>query len=83
MQAVEAKCTVRSCIRIPTSLGPPPSVGDWGCVPSMEQLGLSSQSVGLYTGRVYCISINLDSNPVEKFEKRHKLNLKLNAKFVL
>ncbi|XP_031276418.1 cryptochrome DASH, chloroplastic/mitochondrial isoform X3 [Pistacia vera] len=44
-QAVEAKCTVRGCIRVPTSLGPAPSVGDWGCVPSTEQLGLQSQKV--------------------------------------
>ncbi|KAF7830199.1 cryptochrome DASH, chloroplastic/mitochondrial [Senna tora] len=42
---VEAKCTVRSCIKLPTSLGPPPEVGDWGCLPSLEQLGLSSQNV--------------------------------------
>ncbi|XP_024025530.1 cryptochrome DASH, chloroplastic/mitochondrial [Morus notabilis] len=44
-KAVEAKCTVRSCIKIPTSLGPPPSIDDWGCVPSIEQFGLSSKNV--------------------------------------
>ncbi|RZC15512.1 Cryptochrome DASH, chloroplastic/mitochondrial isoform B [Glycine soja] len=42
---VETKCTIRSCIKLPASLGPPPTVQDWGCLPSLEQLGLSSQSV--------------------------------------
>ncbi|KAJ0090680.1 hypothetical protein Patl1_12726 [Pistacia atlantica] len=49
--SVEAKCTVRGCIRVPTSLGPAPSVGDWGCVPSTEQLGLQSQKASLYVSR--------------------------------
>lgn len=46
LQLVETKCTIRSCIKLPASLGPPPTVQDWGCLPSLEQLGLSSQSVG-------------------------------------
>ncbi|KHG11724.1 Cryptochrome DASH, chloroplastic/mitochondrial [Gossypium arboreum] len=33
--SVEAKCTIRGCIRLPTSLGPPPSVDDWGIIPSV------------------------------------------------
>ncbi|GMN39796.1 hypothetical protein TIFTF001_009023 [Ficus carica] len=45
LQAVEAKCKVRSCIKIPASLGPPPSIDDWGCVPSIEDFGLSSKNV--------------------------------------
>ncbi|KAL5190122.1 Cryptochrome DASH, chloroplastic/mitochondrial [Glycine soja] len=45
LQLVETKCTIRSCIKLPASLGPPPTVQDWGCLPSLEQLGLSSQSV--------------------------------------
>ncbi|KAK9207716.1 hypothetical protein WN944_000062 [Citrus x changshan-huyou] len=40
--SIEAKCTVRGCIRIPSSFGPPPSVVDWGSVPLIEQLGLHS-----------------------------------------
>ncbi|XP_044463973.1 cryptochrome DASH, chloroplastic/mitochondrial [Mangifera indica] len=44
-KSIEAKCTVRGCTRIPTFLGPPPSVGDWGCVPSIKQLGLQPQKV--------------------------------------
>ncbi|KAL5558282.1 hypothetical protein UlMin_034493 [Ulmus minor] len=44
-KAFEAKCTIRSCIKMPTSLGPAPSISDWGCIPSMDQLGLSSQNV--------------------------------------
>lgn len=42
---VEAKCTVRSCIKLPASLGPPPLVEDWGSLPSLDQLGLCSQNV--------------------------------------
>nr|KYP57217.1 hypothetical protein KK1_003475 [Cajanus cajan] len=42
---VEDKCTIRSCIKLPASLGPPPLVEDWGCLPSLEQLGLCSQNV--------------------------------------
>ncbi|KAF4403379.1 hypothetical protein G4B88_008025 [Cannabis sativa] len=46
MQAVESKCSIRGCIKMPASLGPPPpSIGDWGCIPSTESLGLSSQDV--------------------------------------
>ncbi|KAJ1420138.1 Rossmann-like alpha/beta/alpha sandwich fold [Sesbania bispinosa] len=44
-KAVEAKCTIRTCIKLPASLGPPPLIEDWGCLPSLEQLGLSSQHV--------------------------------------
>ncbi|KAJ9167574.1 hypothetical protein P3X46_019196 [Hevea brasiliensis] len=44
-KSVEAKCTIRCCFKIPTSLAPPPSVEDWGCVPSIDQLGLQSQKV--------------------------------------
>ncbi|KAK3212947.1 hypothetical protein Dsin_017653 [Dipteronia sinensis] len=44
-KSVEAKSKVRGCIKIPASLGPPPSVNDWGCVPSIDQLGLQSQKV--------------------------------------
>ncbi|KAI9106620.1 hypothetical protein K1719_022148 [Acacia pycnantha] len=44
-KTVEAKCTVRSCIKLPKSLGPPPLVGDWGCLPSLEQLGFCSPNV--------------------------------------
>ncbi|XP_027942336.1 cryptochrome DASH, chloroplastic/mitochondrial [Vigna unguiculata] len=42
---IEAKCTIRSCIKLPPSLGPPPLIEDWGCLPSLEQLGLGSQNV--------------------------------------
>ncbi|TKY74648.1 Cryptochrome DASH [Spatholobus suberectus] len=42
---VEAKCTVRTCIKLPASLGPPPLIEDWGCLPSLEQLGLCLQNV--------------------------------------
>lgn len=64
LQAVEAKCTVRSCIKIPTSLGPPPSIDDWGCVPSIEQFGLSSKNVCMYVDFVYCTSIQWTSYAV-------------------
>ncbi|KAG2400213.1 Cryptochrome protein [Vigna angularis] len=45
LQIIEAKCTIRSCIKLPPSLGPPPLIEDWGCLPSLEQLGLCSQNV--------------------------------------
>ncbi|KAH9760048.1 cryptochrome DASH [Citrus sinensis] len=44
-KSIEAKCTVRGCIRIPSSFGPPPSVVDWGSVPLIEQLELHSPKV--------------------------------------
>ncbi|KAL9439789.1 hypothetical protein AB3S75_018628 [Citrus x aurantiifolia] len=44
-KSIEAKCTVRGCIRIPSSFGPPPGVVDWGSVPLIEQLGLHSPKV--------------------------------------
>nr|XP_023907576.1 cryptochrome DASH, chloroplastic/mitochondrial [Quercus suber] len=49
-KSVEAKCNIRSCIRTPTCLGPPPSIDDWGCVPSMDQLGAYSQSQNVSKG---------------------------------
>ncbi|XP_027354404.1 cryptochrome DASH, chloroplastic/mitochondrial isoform X2 [Abrus precatorius] len=42
---VEAKCTIRTCIKLPASLGPSPPIEDWGCLPSLEQLGLCTQNV--------------------------------------
>ncbi|GLT67542.1 hypothetical protein SLA2020_398400 [Shorea laevis] len=42
-KSVEARCKIRGCIKIPESLGPPPSIDDWGNVPSVEQLGLHSE----------------------------------------
>ncbi|KAL4297864.1 hypothetical protein GQ457_12G019590 [Hibiscus cannabinus] len=44
-KSVEAKCAIRGCIRLPKSLGPPPSIDDWGIIPSIEQLGLHSQKI--------------------------------------
>ncbi|CAH8272152.1 unnamed protein product [Arabidopsis lyrata] len=44
-KSVEAKCSIRSSTRIPLSLGPIPSVDDWGDVPTLEQLGIEPQEV--------------------------------------
>ncbi|XP_057959258.1 cryptochrome DASH, chloroplastic/mitochondrial isoform X2 [Malania oleifera] len=44
-KSVEAKCTIRGCIKVPGSLGPPPDVGDWGSVPSIDQLGLHPEKI--------------------------------------
>ncbi|KAJ9702206.1 hypothetical protein PVL29_004106 [Vitis rotundifolia] len=44
-KSVESKCTIRICIRTPTSLGPPPNIEDWGSVPSINQLGLHEEKV--------------------------------------
>ncbi|KAH7846255.1 hypothetical protein Vadar_011781 [Vaccinium darrowii] len=38
-KSVESKTVVRGCIKMPSSLGPPPNIGDWGRVPSLDQLG--------------------------------------------
>ncbi|XP_042488219.1 cryptochrome DASH, chloroplastic/mitochondrial-like isoform X2 [Macadamia integrifolia] len=47
-KSVESKCTVRSCFKLPVSLGPLPSrslddLEGWGCVPSLNQLGLCQE----------------------------------------
>ncbi|KAF5748071.1 cryptochrome DASH chloroplastic/mitochondrial [Tripterygium wilfordii] len=44
-KSVEANCGIQSCIPIPMFLGPPVSLDDWGCVPSINQLGLLPQKV--------------------------------------
>lgn len=51
MQAVESKCSTRSCCKLPLSFGPPPSasldeIGGWGDIPSLEQLGLEEKKAG-------------------------------------
>uniref|UniRef100_A0A7N0TB22 Cryptochrome DASH n=1 Tax=Kalanchoe fedtschenkoi TaxID=63787 RepID=A0A7N0TB22_KALFE len=39
-KSVESKSSIRGCLKMPKALGPPPpNVDDWGCVPSMDQLG--------------------------------------------
>nr|XP_009798284.1 PREDICTED: cryptochrome DASH, chloroplastic/mitochondrial-like isoform X2 [Nicotiana sylvestris] len=45
-KSVESKSRIRNCIRLPASLGPPPEVGDWGCVPQVTELGLQSEKAG-------------------------------------
>ncbi|XP_021912662.1 cryptochrome DASH, chloroplastic/mitochondrial [Carica papaya] len=44
-KSVESKCKIRGCVKIPISLGPTSSIDDWGCVPSLEQLGLHQLKV--------------------------------------
>ncbi|KAL3844345.1 hypothetical protein ACJIZ3_001748 [Penstemon smallii] len=44
-KSVESKSVVRGCIKIPTSLGPPPNVGDWGCIPEITSLELRQEKV--------------------------------------
>lgn len=48
LQSVESKSKVRGCIKIPSSLGPPPSIGDWGHVPSLDQLGHLGEKASSY-----------------------------------
>ncbi|KAF8099926.1 hypothetical protein N665_0235s0025 [Sinapis alba] len=45
LKSVEANCRIRSSTRIPISLGPTPSVDDWGEVPTLSQLGTEPQEV--------------------------------------
>ncbi|KAK9099752.1 hypothetical protein Scep_023182 [Stephania cephalantha] len=47
-KSVESKCTIRGCLKLPSSLGPLPSsnlneTGEWGYVPSLRELGLQEQ----------------------------------------
>ena len=42
-QSVESKCTIRPCIKIPASLGPPPEIEEWGSLLSISQFGLDNQ----------------------------------------
>ncbi|KAL0856283.1 hypothetical protein Bca101_061436 [Brassica carinata] len=44
-KSVEANCRIRSSTRNPISLGPTPSVDNWGDVPTLGQLGLEPQEV--------------------------------------
>ncbi|KMT17749.1 hypothetical protein BVRB_2g034990 [Beta vulgaris subsp. vulgaris] len=44
-KSIESKCTIRACIKIPASLGPPPEIEDWGAIPSIDQFGLHTQEV--------------------------------------
>nr|GMD04722.1 cryptochrome DASH, chloroplastic/mitochondrial [Ipomoea batatas] len=47
-KSVESKSVIRNCIKIPTSLGPSPSVAEWGSVPEVTQLGLQPEKAGSY-----------------------------------
>ncbi|KAL8521602.1 hypothetical protein ACS0TY_011937 [Phlomoides rotata] len=42
---VESKSVIRSCIKVPASLGPTPDVKEWGCIPEISSLGLSPEKV--------------------------------------
>ncbi|XP_010454813.1 PREDICTED: cryptochrome DASH, chloroplastic/mitochondrial-like [Camelina sativa] len=44
-KSVEGNCSIRRSTRVPLSLGPTPSVDNWGDVPTLEQLGIESQEV--------------------------------------
>ncbi|XP_047328967.1 cryptochrome DASH, chloroplastic/mitochondrial [Impatiens glandulifera] len=44
-KAVESKSKVRKCIEIPASIGPSPNVMDWGCIPTVDELGIEPQKV--------------------------------------
>ncbi|KAI8547713.1 hypothetical protein RHMOL_Rhmol07G0217200 [Rhododendron molle] len=50
-KSVESKSKVRGCIKIPSSLGPPPSIGDWGHVPSLDQLGHLGEKASSYVNK--------------------------------
>ncbi|KAL2896814.1 Cryptochrome DASH chloroplastic/mitochondrial [Bienertia sinuspersici] len=44
-KSVESRCTLRACIKIPATLGPPPEIEDWGALPSIDQFRLHNQEV--------------------------------------
>ncbi|CAA0814956.1 cryptochrome 3 [Striga hermonthica] len=45
-KSVESKSVIRSCIKVPASLGPTPDVEDWGCIPDISSLGVQHAKVG-------------------------------------
>ncbi|KAG1364156.1 putative glycosyltransferase BC10 [Cocos nucifera] len=50
-KAVESKCSIRSCFKLPASLGPLPSssldeIGGQGTIPTLEQLGYNEKKAG-------------------------------------
>ncbi|KAK4490884.1 hypothetical protein RD792_001599 [Penstemon davidsonii] len=52
-KSVESKSVVRGCIKIPTSLGPPPNVGDWGCIPEITSLELRQEKACFCSSSLY------------------------------
>ncbi|KAJ3679246.1 hypothetical protein LUZ60_017257 [Juncus effusus] len=49
-KAVESKSSIRTCLKLPKFLGPPPKIGsdeitDWGLIPSVEKLGLHETKI--------------------------------------
>ncbi|KAI3468451.1 hypothetical protein Pfo_025114 [Paulownia fortunei] len=44
-KSVESKSAIRSCIKVPASLGSTPDVKDWGCIPETSSLGLQLATV--------------------------------------
>ncbi|KAL1532328.1 Myosin-3 [Salvia divinorum] len=42
-KSVESKSTIRSCIKVPASLGPMPDVKEWGCIPDASMLGIQPE----------------------------------------
>lgn len=42
---VQSKSSVRSCIKIPTSLGPPSDIEDWGRVPAISEMGSHEEKI--------------------------------------
>ncbi|KAL2236833.1 UNVERIFIED_CONTAM: Cryptochrome DASH, chloroplastic/mitochondrial [Sesamum indicum] len=44
-KSVESKSVIRSCFKVPASLGPAPDVKDWGHVPEISSLGLQQENV--------------------------------------
>nr|GMD08525.1 cryptochrome DASH, chloroplastic/mitochondrial [Ipomoea batatas] len=56
-KSVESKSVIRNCIKIPTSLGPSPSVAEWGSVPEVTQLGLQPEKAGMkFVGFVHLLA---------------------------
>lgn len=58
-QSVESKSAIRSCIKVPASLGPSPDVKDWGCIPEASTLGIQPAEACKYVLNICSLLILL------------------------
>ncbi|KAG5394383.1 hypothetical protein IGI04_024346, partial [Brassica rapa subsp. trilocularis] len=82
-KSVEAKCRIRSSTRIPISLGPTPSVDNWGDVPTLGQLGIEPQEVtrGMRFVGGECAGVGRDLLKVYKETRNGMLGADYSTKF--
>ncbi|KAL6533736.1 Myosin-3 [Orobanche hederae] len=55
-KSVESESVIRSCIKVPASLGPTPDVKDWGCVPEISSLCNAGKGMAFAGGESAALS---------------------------